>query len=105
MVSIPTNIKNIIDRYLELLKNQNVPIKRAVLFGSYAKGTFKEWSDIDIALVSDIFIGDRIKDKDLIRSLTLSVSSQIEVIPFASKDFISDDPFVKEILETGVNVI
>ncbi len=105
MVSIPTNIKNIIDRYLELLKKQNIPIQHAVLFGSYAKGTFKEWSDIDIALVSDIFIGDRIKDKDLVRSLTLSVSSQIEVIPFASKDFISDDPFVKEILETGVSVI
>lgn len=105
MVQIPTKIKKTIEKYLQLLNKQNIPIKEAILFGSYAKGNNEEWSDIDIALVSDIFVGDRIDDKDKIRSITLSVSSQIEVIPFSPQDFNSQDPFVKEILKTGIKIV
>ena len=32
-------------------------IKRVILFGSYAKNHQHEWSDIDVALVADEFIG------------------------------------------------
>ncbi len=104
MVRLPSKIKKTIEKYLLSLKKHNIPIKEAILFGSYAKGNYQEWSDIDIALVSDIFVGDRINDKDKIRSITLSVSSQIEVIPFSPHDFNSQDPFVKEILRTGIKV-
>ncbi len=104
MVQLPAEISETIKIYLDLLKKNNIPIKKAILFGSYATGNYREWSDIDIALVSDIFVGDRINDKDKIRNITLSVSSEIEVIPFSSKDFNLQDPFVKEILKTGINV-
>jgi len=101
MVQLPSEIEETIKKYLKSLKQHNVPVKEAILFGSYAKGNYQEWSDIDIALVSEIFVGDRINDKDKIRSITLSVSSQIEVIPFSPQDFNDQDPFVKEILKTG----
>jgi UTP:GlnB (protein PII) uridylyltransferase len=32
-----------------------IPVKKAVLFGSYAKGTFDEGSDVDLAIFSDYF--------------------------------------------------
>jgi predicted nucleotidyltransferase len=105
MVQLPAKVKDIIDRYLQALNRQNIPIKEAILFGSYAKGTSQEWSDIDIALVSDIFAGDRINDKDKIRKITLSVSSEIEVIPFAPKDFDLQNPLAKEILMTGIRLV
>ncbi len=105
MAQLPDKIKNTIDKYLQALRHNNIPIKKAILFGSYASGNFHEWSDIDIALVSDIFEGDRIDDKDKIRKITLSVSSKIEVIPFLSTDFNLQNPFVKEILETGIKLI
>lgn len=105
MVQLPIKIKKTIEKYFQLLNSQNIPIKEAILFGSYASGNFKEWSDIDIALVSGIFKGDRINDKDKIRSLTLSVSSQLEIIPFAPQDFNREDPFVKEILKTGIKLV
>ncbi len=41
---------------------------------SYATGNYKKCSDIDIVLVSDIFMGNRIEDKDKIRNITLSIS-------------------------------
>lgn len=104
MVQIPTKINKTITNYLKELKKNNIPIKEAILFGSYATGNYQKWSDIDIALVSDIFAGDRIDDKDKIRSITLSVSSEIEVMPFSPKDFNLQNPFVKEILRTGVKL-
>lgn len=60
---------------------------------------------IDIALVSDIFKGNRIDDKDKIRKITLPTSSAIEVIPFSPNDFNLQNPFVKKILETGIKPI
>ena len=38
-------------------------VKWAILFGSYAQGTFNEWSDIDLAIVSKVFVGDRFEDR------------------------------------------
>ena len=105
MVQLPAKVKATIDRYLQALNQNHIPIKEAILFGSYAKGNHQEWSDIDIALVSEIFVGDRIDDKDKIRKITLSVSSEIEVIPFSPKDFHLQNPLAKEILTTGIKLV
>jgi len=105
MVQLPAKVKNTIEKYLKVLNRNNIPIKEAFLFGSYATGNYHQWSDIDIALVSDIFIGDQINDKDKIRSITLSVSSELEVFPFSPEDFNFDNPFAKEIIETGIRLV
>jgi predicted nucleotidyltransferase len=105
MVQLPAKVKSTIDRYLQALNQHNIPIREAILFGSCAKGGYQEWSDIDIALVSDIFEGNRIDDKDKIRRITLSVSSEIEVIPFSPKDFHLQNPLAKEILTTGIKLV
>lgn len=105
MVKIPDKIKNIIDRYFILLGENNIQIKNAYLFGSYAKGYNNEWSDIDIAIVSDAFEGVRFKDRDKIRKFTLAVSSNLEVLPFNPKDFSIENPLAKEIIETGISLV
>lgn len=105
MAQIPLKIKNKINKYLNDLKKNKIPIKEAILFGSYAKGTQKEWSDIDIALVSEIFKGNRIEDKDKIRHITISVSSEIEVVTFSPKDFNKDNPLAREIIDTGIRLL
>ncbi len=105
MVQLPDKIKETIDKYFQALDRNNIPIKEAILFGSYASGNYREWSDIDIALVSEIFVGDRIDNKDKIRNITLSVSSEIEVIPFTPNEFNMKNPFVKQILKTGIKLI
>ncbi len=105
MDTIPIDIKKTIESYLTLLRRNNFSIREAYLFGSYAKGFQSEWSDIDIALVSDIFEGVRIRDKDKIRRLTLSVSSSLEVFPFRPEDFSPDNPFAKEIIDTGIRLV
>lgn len=105
MAQIPDKISSIIERFLEELKKNNIHIEQAVLFGSYAQGTFTTWSDIDLALVSSDFEGDRFKDRDKIRRIKLKISSDLEPIPYPPNEFTPDDPFVKQILKTGINVM
>lgn len=104
-VEIPDSVRDIIEKYIAALRKNNVPINQAILFGSYANGNYHEWSDIDIALVSDIFEGNRFDDKGKIRKINLSVSCDLEVLPYHPEDFTFDDPFVKEILKTGIKLI
>ena len=105
MVKIPNNIRAIVEKYFSLLKKNNIDVEDAYLFGSYAKGNNNEWSDIDIAIVSESFEGIRLRDKDKIRKITLSVSSSLEILPFNPKDFSLENPFAKEIMETGIKLI
>lgn len=105
MVSIPDRTQRIITQYLALLRDHGFDIQQAILFGSYAKGHANEWSDIDLALVSNEFEGVRFTDKDKIRDLTISVSYDLEILPFNPRDFTPSNPLVKEILDTGVSVM
>jgi predicted nucleotidyltransferase len=105
MADIPNKIQSIISQYLALLKEHGFPIQEAILFGSYARGNANQWSDIDLALVSNEFEGIRFTDKNKIRKLTISVSSDLEVLPFNPKDFTPGNPLVREILDTGIRVI
>lgn len=98
MAKIPTEIKNKLLKYIKELEANNIPITQAVLYGSYAKGTFNEWSDIDIALVSNAFEGKRFWDKQKIRKIKAKVDYSISPLPFRPEDFDESDLFVKEIL-------
>ncbi len=73
MAEIPDKAKLIIDRFLSELAEDGIGIEQAILFGSYAQGTFDEWSDIDLALVSSTFEGDRFRDREKIRRIKLKV--------------------------------
>jgi len=105
MAKIQPSIKAIITRFIKALEKDNIPVSQAVLFGSRAKKQGDQWSDIDIAIVSEIFEGDRFNDRARIRKTTLSVSSDLSPIPFRPEDFSLEDPFVREILSTGRRII
>jgi predicted nucleotidyltransferase len=66
MDQIPSKVTFIIKRFIDELEKNNIPIKEAILFGSYAKGNYHDWSDIDLALVSDAFEGERFRDRNKI---------------------------------------
>ena len=105
MVKIPDQILEVLRKYIHTLEEKHIHVQRAILFGSYADGRANEWSDIDIALVSDAFVGDRFDDRGKIRKITLSVSSDLSPLPFRPEDFIADNPFVREILERGIRIV
>jgi predicted nucleotidyltransferase len=49
------DVKRIIERYKQELRNLNINSKKIILYGSYAKGNHREDSDIDLIVISDDF--------------------------------------------------
>lgn len=98
-------IEQTIKSYIEQLERIGIHVQKVILFGSYAGDNHNEWSDIDLAVISSDFVGDRFEDRNKVRRITLYVNSDISPVPFPPEDFNDDDYFVKEILETGIRIV
>ncbi len=96
-------IINDVKVFIEQLKDE-IDIQSVYLFGSYTKATNKEYSDIDVAIVSDTFDGFVFSDNEKILNKTKNINRLIEPHPFRTEDFTTDNPFVKNIISTGVKI-
>jgi predicted nucleotidyltransferase len=77
----------------------------AYLFGSHAKGTSNQWSDIDLAVVSPDFSEDLYEELLVLMRLAAEIDDRIEPKPFRSDMFTSNEPLVNEIQKTGLKLI
>ena len=78
-------------------------VKKAYLFGSFAKGSEKEESDIDIALVLENMPDFFYAQKQLMK-LRRNIDLRIEPHPIKEQDFNSLNPFAYEIKKTGIEI-
>lgn len=96
--------QSVIDRvrcFVEELLQQHIPLRKVILFGSFARNEQHEWSDIDVALVADGFTGASFIDiKPFVRTIVKHVD--IEPHTFSPEQFTDWNPFVKEIKRTGI---
>jgi len=102
---IDESIMEIVKKYVDvILSNYNV--KAIILFGSYAKGTNHNDSDIDIAVVIDNFkYGDRIDEEIFLTKLRKNIDYRIEPHVILFEDYKNaSTPFVKEVIDTGIKV-
>ncbi|HRZ27097.1 MAG TPA: nucleotidyltransferase domain-containing protein [Spirochaetota bacterium] len=91
-------------RSIEVLRSNNINIKEAYLFGSYAAGSEHDWSDIDIALISDDFSEDRYRERIRVMKITSEIDNRIEPVPYNSTQFTDLDPLVWEIKNHGIAI-
>jgi len=100
-----TTITNIIQKYQQILKNHNVPIEHIILFGSHAKGKAHEWSDIDVAVISNKLKKNYEINRAMLRNICMDVDIRIEPHGFTEEDFKDNsDPLAYEIRKTGIKV-
>ena len=103
--AIPHQISPFVWGYLGLLEKQGVPIERAYLFGSWAKGKQHRWSDIDLAIVSPRFTNLQTKEHALSRAMRMDLSD-VEPHGFHPDDFMPDEnAVVREIMTEGIRII
>ena len=101
--SINSEIMKSIQQYIEKV-SKYYKIEAIILFGSYAKGTDNEDSDIDIAIISSDF-NDIIEDGAKLIGLTWKIDTRIEPHPITTDDYKKvSNPFVKEVMNTGIKV-
>jgi len=99
---IRADIVQIIEEYIKAVQ-EKYEVDAVYIFGSYAKGTQNEDSDIDVAIISADF-NDRIDDMVELLMLKTDIDLRIEPHPFNRVEFEEDNPFVEEIKSTGLKV-
>lgn len=100
---ISDEVMNSIRKYIEKI-SKYYKIEAIILFGSYAKGTENEDSDIDIAIISSDF-DDIIDDGANLIGYTWKIDTRIEPHPIKKEDYEKvSTPFIKEIIDTGIKV-
>ncbi|MDI6728782.1 MAG: nucleotidyltransferase domain-containing protein [Thermodesulfovibrionales bacterium] len=105
MVKKRSEIKKIVERYIAELKKYNIDIYAVFLYGSYAKGKQKEYSDIDIAVISSSFKKMDIFERQMILSKAHhNFGEPIEPIGFTPEQILKKRGFAREVIENGVVV-
>ena len=84
-----------------LIAKKNIEVKGAYLFGSYAKGTQTEFSDIDIAVIIPNSC-DTFDMQVQLMLLARGFSLDIEPHPIQADDFSPSNPMAYEIMKTGI---
>ena len=97
-------IMEIVQKYAgKILENYNV--EAIILFGSYAKGTEREDSDIDIAVVTDDIENDVFDEEVKLMILRRGIDYRIEPHIIRIQDYKEkNDPFIQEVIDTGIKV-
>ncbi|MCL2320366.1 MAG: nucleotidyltransferase domain-containing protein [Treponema sp.] len=103
MVKDNETINSILEQYITDVRNK-MSIDKVYLYGSYAKGTNQEGSDIDICFFSHDF--ETRRSFDVLAELFFLKTKYdkellIEPNAFPTSELNNDNPFVKEILRTG----
>ena len=101
--TVGLDIKSSIDQFIEVA-SKHYKIDAAILFGSFARGTNHEDSDIDVAVISND-IKDKFDDMAKLMTLTWGIDTRIEPHPIRTDDFIKrDTSLIIDIIETGIPI-
>jgi len=106
MLTKRTVIKNL-EKLANEIIHSGIHLRKVVLYGSYSRNEQHEWSDIDVAFVADEFKSIGFEDVKLF-SMLLIKRPNIDIQPrtYNTKDFTPErDPFVEEILRTGIEIM
>ncbi|MEA2097820.1 MAG: nucleotidyltransferase domain-containing protein [Patescibacteria group bacterium] len=103
---IPKKVKKEIERYIDILKEDRLPIKKVVLFGSFARGSQRKWSDIDLCVVSPKFKNSFEASQYLWKKRKIfDLNYTIEPVGFNLNNFNDKyDSLANEIRKTGVEI-
>jgi predicted nucleotidyltransferase len=98
------NLEKIVQIFLDEVQKV-YRVDSAYLFGSHAKGTSNQWSDIDLAIISPDFSDDLYDERLTLMRLAVDIDDRIEPKPFRPEMFTPMEPLVDEIQKHGLKLI
>jgi len=97
-------INRLADSVVKSLAEKGILVKCLILYGSYARGNPKSYSDIDIAVISSFFEGKGIlKRQELLGEALYDLGEPIEALGYTPQEYKKPPAlsFLSEILSTG----
>lgn len=97
-----TEVKKIAMEFKKKLRKAGIRPTRVILFGSYAKGRPRPWSDVDFCVVSNQFGKSSYDEQVRLAKIGKHVNYLIEAHPMNPKDLRGGGhPLADEIKRTG----
>lgn len=90
-------------RFRHFVRNTLSKESQVILFGSYAKGKNKKWSDIDVAVILPE-VKDRLKLEIDLRIKSITIDERINPFVFSNKDLQYNSPLIWEIKKYGKKI-
>ena len=84
-------------------QSKGLTFHKVLLFGSAAKNTTHEWSDIDLLLISDQFSDNIFENLKLYSKINIRYPL-IETHPYPTKYYYEGDDFIKEISKESIEI-
>ncbi len=105
MLVVAESVELVIRRYLDAVNAAGIHARRAVLFGSQARGAAHEWSDIDLVVIAPEL--DDARRHDLVSKLwelRATTDSRIEPIPCGEREWETDEsrPILEVARQEGI---
>jgi predicted nucleotidyltransferase len=98
-------IKEIIARYISELDKLGIEVSQVILYGSYAKGTQMEYSDIDVAVISPAFAKlDIFERQEILSRAHHKFHVPLEPIGLTPKQLEEKQGLVRVIVESGITI-
>ena len=85
--------------YKKLL-SQYMSFDKMILFGSYARGSQREDSNVDVAIIVEEMQGDYFSTRPLLWRIRREVDDRIEPILFETKH--DESGFLEEVMRNGI---
>lgn len=107
MVNRLSKVKKIILSYTKELKRHNIRVTKTILYGSYARGKPKYYSDIDLVIVSpDLSRFNPLRRQELLAEFSMAIDAPLEVIGYTPDEFKKshDTIFGEIIARTGKTI-
>ena len=103
---IAPGIRNAAIIFARSLEQQGIPIAHMIVFGSHAKGTAREDSDIDLCVVSPKFGKDRVAELQFLLKQSRRIDDRIEPFPVSQEEYEKVlSPLVWEINKFGKKIL
>jgi len=97
-------IKSIVKNFIIAVKKHDIRVEAAILYGSYAKGTADQDSDIDVAVISPDFGKDKFEEAIFLKKISEEVYLGISPEPYSLEEYkkASENDFLyQEIIKKG----
>ncbi len=99
-------VLKIIREFKKILESTGVRTEKIILYGSYANGTYHEWSDIDLVVISPDFADVGLWDRIKMVSKAISIIFQpIEAVPMTPEEWESGDSMICKFAKEGEEVV
>lgn len=99
-------IEEIIKEYKEVLQKLGINVTRVILYGSFARGSQREGSDIDLIIISDDFRKMNLRERlEILGIAAARIMEPVEAKGYTPEEIemIPQTSFLREVLKASIS--